>query len=288
MLYERPLRVLILAAEIVPFAKVGGLADVVGALPKALQALGHDVRLAMPRYRQVDPERFQLSNAIDALPVGMGSFQVPVSVRQGSIGDDIPVYLIDAPRYFDRENIYGYTDDGERFILFCRAALDTMRVLDWSPDIIHCNDWHTGIVPNWMHSVYRSDPFYADSATVYTIHNLAYQGIFGYRILEVAGVVAQGFLYPQITELAHVVDIMGRGILFADAITTVSERYAQEILTPGFGEKLDHLLRSRRDRLFGILNGIDYQEMNPATDHYIATNYDANSLDKRAENKHSL
>jgi starch synthase len=139
-----------------------------------------------------------------------------------------------------------------------------------------------------MHTLYRNDPFYADSATVYTIHNLAYQGIFGYRILEVAGVADHGFLYPQITELANVVDIMGRGILFADAITTVSERYAQEILTPSFGEKLDHLLRSRRDCLFGILNGIDYQEMNPATDRYISTPFDINSLDKRAENKRAL
>src|SRR2546421_8614384 len=139
-----------------------------------------------------------------------------------------------------------------------------------------------------MHTVYHGDPFYAQTATVYTIHNLAYQGIFGYRSLEVAGVATGGFLYPQITELAHVVDIMGRGILFADAITTVSERYAQEILTPTFGEKLDHLLRSRRDHLFGILNGIDYQEMNPATNRYIVANYDANSLDKRAENKRAL
>jgi starch synthase len=196
--------------------------------------------------------------------------------------------MIDAPRYFDRENIYGYLDDGERFILFCRAAVETMRQLDWSPDIIHCNDWQTGIVPNWMHTVYRDDPFYADTATVYTIHNLAYQGIFGYRILEVAGVAAGGFLYPQIVELANVVDIMGRGILFADAITTVSERYAQEILTPTFGEKLDPLLRSRRDRLFGILNGIDYQEMNPVTDRYIRSQFDAHSLDKRAANKQAL
>src|SRR5438874_5051126 len=177
MYYERPLRILILAAEIVPFAKVGGLADVTGALPKALQALGHDVRLAMPRYRQVDPERFHLSNVIDALSVGMGSFQVQVSVHQGAIGDDVPVYLIDAPRYFERENIYGYTDDGERFILFCRAALEAMRTMQWSPDIVHCNDWHTGIVPNWMHTIYQNDPFFAQTTTVYTIHNLAYQGI---------------------------------------------------------------------------------------------------------------
>src|SRR5205085_931410 len=194
MQYKEPLKILILAAEIVPFAKVGGLADVVGALPKSLQALGHDVRLAMPRYGQIDPARFDLQTVLDAVTVNMSNFRVQVSVRQGKIGNETPVYMIDAPRYFERENIYGYTDDGE-------------------------------------------------------------------RILEVAGVAAQGFLYPQIPELANVVDIMGRGILFADAITTVSERYAQEILTPTFGEKLDHLLRSRRDRLFGILNGLDYQEM---------------------------
>jgi len=285
---ENPLNVLMLAAEIVPFVKVGGLADVVGALPKALHALGHDVRLVMPRYKQIDPERFHLTTVLEDVPISMGSYHVKVSVCQGTIGDDISVYLIDAPRYFERENIYGYTDDGERFILFCRAALEVMRVLDWSPDIVHCNDWHTGIVPNWMHTLYKDDPFFAHAATVYTIHNLAYQGIFGNRILEVAGVAAQGFVYPQIPELANVVDIMGRGIFFSDAITTVSERYAQEILTPEFGERLDHMLRTRRERLFGILNGIDYQQLNPATDHYIHSHFDIHTLDARAENKSVL
>ncbi len=285
---ERPLKVLILAAEIVPFAKVGGLADVVGALPKALQALGHDVRLVMPRYRQVDPNRFHLQPILEAVPVSMGNYQVQVSVCRGEIGDHIPVYMIDVPRYFDRENIYGYTDDGERFILLCRAALETVQALNWSPDVVHCNDWHTGIVPNWMQTIYRDNAFFANTASVYTIHNLAYHGIFGYRLLEVAGVAANGFLYPQIAEFGNVVDIMGRGILFADTVTTVSERYAQEILTPTFGEKLDHLLRSRRDRLFGILNGIDYQEINPATDGYIHTQFDAQSLEQRIENKVAL
>ena len=285
---EQPLKVLMLAAEIVPFAKVGGLADVAGALPKALQKLGVDIRLIMPRYRQVDPQRFHLTTVLDCISVSMGKFQVEVSVLQGEIGNHIPVYMIDAPRFFDRENIYGYNDDGERFVLFCRAALEVVRALNWSPDIIHCNDWHTGIVPNWMNTLYRDDPFFSHTATLYTIHNLAYQGIFGYRLLEVAGVAAMGFVYPQIAELAHVVDVMGRGILFADVVTTVSERYAQEILTPTFGEKLDHLLRSRRDRVFGILNGIDYQEIDPATDPHIHTQFDINSLDKRDENKVAL
>src|SRR3981081_2940121 len=165
MQYKQPLKILILAAEIVPFTKVGGLADVVGALPKALQALGHDVRLTMPRYRQVDLERFQLKTVLEAVSVKMGSFQVQVSVCEVMIGDHIPVYMIDAPRYFDRENIYGYTDDGERFILFCRAAIEAIRALNWSPDIVHCNDWHTGIVPNWMNTLYRDDPFFANTAT---------------------------------------------------------------------------------------------------------------------------
>ena len=285
---EQPLRVLMLAAEIVPFAKVGGLADVAGALPKALQKLGVDIRLVMPRYRQVDPQRFHLTTVLDCISVDMGKFQVEVSVLQGEIGDHVPVYMIDTPRFFDRENIYGYNDDGERFVLFCRAALEAMRALNWPPDIIHCNDWHTGIVPNWMNTIYRDDPFFSHTATLYTIHNLAYQGIFGYRLLEVAGVAAMGFVYPQIAELAHVVDIMGRGILFADVVTTVSERYAQEILTPTFGEKLDHILRSRRDRVFGILNGIDYQEIDPTTDPHIHTRFDINSLDKRDENKVAL
>src|SRR5438128_4473024 len=124
---ERPLKILIISAEMVPFVKVGGLADVVGALPKSLQALGHDIRLAMPRYGQVDPVRFDLHTALDAVTVNMSNFQVQVSVRQAAIGDAIPVYMIDAPRYFERENIYGYTDDGERFILFCRGALEAMR-----------------------------------------------------------------------------------------------------------------------------------------------------------------
>src|SRR2546421_7064156 len=156
----QPLKVLILAAEIVPFVKVGGLADVVGALPKALQALGHDVRLVMPRYKQVDPERFHLNTIAERVPVSMGKFQVDIDVCQGEIGDHIPVYMIDAPRFFDRENIYGYTDDGERFILFCRAALEAIRALNWAPDIVHCNDWHTGIVPNWMHTLYKDDPLF--------------------------------------------------------------------------------------------------------------------------------
>ncbi len=286
---ERPLRILFLSAEVVPFAKTGGLADVAGSLPKALKDLGHDVRVCMPRYGRVDPARFGLERALEPFAVSMDATSEPVSVLVGYIGRGVPVYLIDNERYFAREGIYGYPDDGERFILFCRAAMEMLKHLGWQPDVLHCNDWHTGIIPNWLHTIYRDDPFFANTATLYTIHNLQYQGIFGQRILEIAGIDEYGFIHhPGMGELENVVDLMARGILFADVISTVSEKYAREILSPEYGERLDPLLRDRRDHLFGVLNGVDYEVFDPATDKYVARNFDVDSLDRRVENKLAL
>ncbi len=285
------LKVLMLSAEMVPFAKTGGLADVAGALPKALKALGVDVRACIPRYGRIDPIRFGLQPVVGPFDVPMERSHEEVSIVGTTIGDDIPVYLVDNDKYFNREGIYGYYDDGERFILFCRAALEMLRHLGWQPDIIHCNDWHTALVPNWLKTIYQDDPFFKGMGTVYTIHNLQYQGVFGQRILEIAGIDSYGFLYhPQIGELANYVDFMARGIHFADIVNLVSERYAEEVLTPEYGEKLDPLLRdkAREGRLFGILNGIDYEEFDPANDRYIARNFDVATLDQRAENKAAL
>jgi starch synthase len=286
------MKILILSSEMVPFAKTGGLADVVGALPKALRALGHDVRVAIPRYARIDASRFGMKPELAPFPVALDTATETVSVEKTTVGSgdlEVPVYFVANEKYFGREGVYGYPDDGERFVLFCRGAIEMLKRLDWQPDVVHCNDWHTGIVPNWLKTIYRDDPFFANMATVYTIHNLQYQGVFGRRILEVAGIESHGFLYhPQIGELANVVDFMARGIHFADIINTVSERYAQEILTPEYGEKLDPLLRDRKDRLYGILNGLDYEETNPATDTYIARQFDVTSLDARAENKAAL
>lgn len=283
------LKVLFLSAEMVPFAKTGGLADVTGALPKALAQIGADVRVVLPRYGRIDPERFQMTEALPAFQVPMDDTPEPVTILKTDAVPGVPVYFVNSDTYFNREGIYGYPDDGERFILYCRAALEMLRQLNWKPDILHCNDWHTGIVPNWLKTMYKNDPFFADTATVYTIHNLQYQGLFGWRILEVAGIEEYGFLlHPQIGELADVVDLMARGIHFSDVVSTVSERYAQEILTPEFGEKLDPLLRDRGDHLVGILNGVDFDEINPATDRYIAQNFDSEHLDARVANKLAL
>jgi starch synthase len=289
MTKTRPLKVLFLSAEVVPFAKTGGLAEVAGSLPKAIHALGHDIRVAMPRYGRIDPAKFALKAALPAFPVPMDKHMEEAAVLQGVIGHDVPVYMIENAKYYDRDGIYMYPDDAERFVFFCRSALEMLSRLGWCPDIIHCNDWHTAIVPNWLKTIYRDNPLFAHTATVYTIHNLAYQGIFGHRVLEIAGIAEHGFMYhPEMVDLAEVVDLMARGIFFADVINTVSERYAQEILTPEFGEKLDPLLRERRDRLFGIVNGVDYEVMDPATDKYIAQNYDVARLEKRVVNKTDL
>ncbi len=283
------MKILVLSSEAVPFAKVGGLADVAGSLPLALHDLGHDVRLVMPRYARVGPERFGLTTTITDLQVPLDGGVESAQIMETRLAGKVPTYFVDSPPNFGREGIYGYQDDGERFIFFCRAALEMLRRLDWQPDVLHCHDWHTGIVPNWLKTVYRDDPFFAKSATLFTIHSLQYQGIFGFRVLQVAGLAEAGFIYhPQIAELNQVVDLLARGILFADAINTVSERYAQEILTSEFGEKLDPILRERRERVFGILNGIDQQVFDPATDDSIAARFDVQTLARRAENKAAL
>jgi starch synthase len=182
-----------------------------------------------------------------------------------------------------------YPDDAERFIFYGRAILEALKHLEWQPDVIHCHDWHTALVPNWLKTIYENDPFFEKTVTIYTIHNLAYQGIFGYRVLEIAGIDAWGFQYhAELTDLNEVVDMMARGIYWADLVSTVSETYAREILTPEYGEQLDPLLRDRRDRLFGIRNGIDYETANPATDPNIAANFDATTLELRRKNKLAL
>jgi starch synthase len=284
------LKILYLAAEVVPFVKTGGLADVAGALPKAIRSLDHDIRVVMPRYGRIEPNRFGLTSVVRSLDVRMDERVEQAAILGSRIGigeAETPIYFVDNARYFDRQGIYMYPDDAERFVFFARAALESCRTLDWQPDVIHCNEWHTALVPNWLRTIYKDDPFFAGTATVYTAHNLEYQGIFGYRILEIAGLADLGFIaHPDVApDLNYVVDLVARGLLFADMINTVSETHATEILTPEYGHGLDPILRERRDRLFGILNGIDTEVYDPATDPLIAVQFSANSLEKRVENK---
>jgi len=286
---SQPLKILLLAAEVVPFVKTGGLADVTGSLPPAVRALGHDIRVAMPRYGRIDPRRFNLTLLPETFVVPMDNRMEPGQLRESRLAHDVPIYFVENARYFDREGLYMYPDDAERFIFFCRGALEGVRQLGWQPDVIHCHDWQTALVPNWLKTIYARDPFFARTASVYTIHSLAFRGIFGRRVLEIAGIAEYEFTAsPDGARDGQVVDFMARGITYADVINTVSPTYAREILTPEFGEKLDGLLRQRQDRLFGILNGLDVEAYNPATDPHIARHYTAETLEQRAENKAAL
>jgi starch synthase len=285
---RQPLKILLVAAEVAPFAKVGGLADVAGALPKALKAMGHDVRVVMPRYGSIDVEKHGLRRIVSNLGVPLAHQPVNADVLEGRIGADVPIYFIENQQFFGRDGMYGFWDDDARFIYFSRAALEMLRPLDFQPDVIHVNDWHTAVIPNMLARLYASDPFYAEIATVLTIHNLAFQGVFGYGALNLADLEQWGLIKPGMPGLDDIVNLLGRGLYFSDVVNTVSNRYAQEILTPEYGEKMEPLLNVFRGKLHGIINGIDYEVFNPSTDASIVTPYDIGSIDKKVENKLAL
>lgn len=284
-------RVLILTTELSPFAKMGEVADVIGNLARDLARLGHDVRVAMPRYEQIDAQVLGLEPLMEPLTVPMDHRQEMVQVYAATLDERVPVYFFGNARYFGREAMDSYGQDAERFIFFCRAAIELVKgeALGWRPDVVHCHDWQTAIVPNWLNTLFIHDPELRDIATVFTVHRLSQQGIFGYRVLQVAGLDAYGFIYhPAVADLADVVHLLGRGVFFADMVTTVSEGYAKEIQTSAYGDRMDALFRERREDLVGILNGIDVDAFDPRTDSHLVANYGPDTLDRRALNKAAL
>jgi starch synthase len=283
---DERLKVLFLAAEAVPFAKVGGLADVAGALPKALRALGHDVRLMIPRYGSIRSDRFHFEKVGKPFPVPTGPNEECVHLVRTETEDGVPVYLVWDEKFFSpRERVYGFDDDPQRFAFFGRAAISALPLLGWMPDVVHANDWHTAVVPTWLAYEGRYLREYRHLASLFTIHNLAYQGISGRLILTFA---QMEYVRHLEVEPPGQVNWMAQGIANADLINTVSQQYAQDILETEAGAGLAPLLRQRRDRLFGVLNGIDYDLWNPATDPRLPQRFDLSSLNMRAVNKAAL
>jgi starch synthase len=264
-----PLRVLFAVAEAYPFVKVGGLADVGSALPKALARRGHDIRLVLPGYSCVGEGRWTKSVRIPH----RGTDELVHIKSHGSLRGGVDVYSVDSEPYFGREKIYDYDDDDARFTLFSKAVAAFAADPDWVPDVIHTSEWHLGLVPQYV----RQGPHrsaLARTATVFTIHNMVYQGPVSHDAELLVG-LTDGFDGS----------LLARGIAFADAVNTVSHHYMEEILTPEYGASLDELLRSRRDRLTGILNGVDYEEFDPATDTQIVARYGPYSLERKKLNK---
>jgi starch synthase len=284
---NQPLKILFLAAEATPYIKVGGLADVAGSLPQVLRALGHDVRLALPRYMTIDGARagLRVSGTPFGVPVGPDTKLTEVLEAEAA---GVPAYFVWDEYYFGRDRVYGYDDDAQRFVFFGRAILKFIKQLGWQPDVIHANDWHTAFVPTWLATAGQADQFFAPVASAFTIHNVAYHGTTGNTILRFGGL--DGHVKHLEVEPPGAINWMARGIYHADVINAVSKRYAQEIQTPEYGAGMDGLLKARNadKRVYGIINGIDYDVFDPATDPALAQHFDVNSLDARALNKSAL
>jgi starch synthase len=289
---EKPLRVLFATPEAVPFAKTGGLADVAGVLPKYLQPLGCNLKLIMPYYRMVKNRGLPIRSIGEELEVTIGGETLKVDLYQADLDQEIPIYFIGREEFYDREYLYGtpkgdYFDNAERFIFFSKAALLLCRHLGFSPDIIHHHEWQTGLIPAYLRSIYREDPLFSHTATVFTIHNIAYQGLFKKEKFWLTD-LPQEMYNPEGIEFWERINLMKAGIVFADVINTVSQRYSEEIQTPEFGYGLEGILRKRKEDLYGILNGVDYKEWNPSQDPHLVAPYDLKDLSKKRACKKDL
>ena len=281
------MRILLAASEAAPFAKTGGLADVMEGLPRALAAMGHEVAVVLPRYRGIGVKRVAISSL--TIPVGP-SVHFP-TIHEGEKLHGVNYFFVDASEYFDRGGLYGdggwgYGDNAERYTLFARAVIEVAKQV-WHPDVIHTHDWQGALVPVFLRGVYGYDPAFARVPVVFTVHNIAYQGRFGHDVLWRTGLPG-GLFNVNALEFWGDVSFLKGGLLFADYVTTVSRKYAEEIQTAEYGNGLDAVIRARSSRLVGILNGADYTTWNPETDRWIAAHYSAKNLAGKAECKRDL
>lgn len=280
------MKVLFAASEAAPFIKTGGLGDVVGSLPKALKKMGVDVRVILPKYEEISGEYTLRMEYI-------GHFYTTVGWRNQYAGvfriieEEIPYYFVDNEYYYKRKGIYGHFDEAERFVFFARSVLDSLPYVDFQPDIIHCHDWQSALLPVFLNDQYKINPFYSGIKTILTIHNLKYQGRYGKDILEDVVGLDQGYGENHAIEYYDDINFMKAGLYYSDVITTVSPTYASEIQLPYYGEGLDGVLRGNQYKLKGILNGIDYDIFNPKIDEHLYVNYHR-SMKKKSENKVKL
>jgi starch synthase len=279
------MRILLASSEIWPFAKTGGLADVAGALPKALAKLGIEVRVIMPKYKDIEERGF---------PIVYKNHRVSCSISQTSVSaeivesqyDGIKVYLVEKDEYYYRDFLYAtqdgdYLDNAERFIFFSKSILEAIKATGYVPDVLHCNDWQTSLAPVFLKTAYQTDPLLSSISTLLTIHNLGYQGMFWHLDWHLLNLGWEYFT-PDCLEFYGKLNFLKGGIVFSDLVNTVSKKYSEEIQTPEFGCGLDGILRTRKNDVYGIVNGIDYEEWSPESDKYLPGNYSlANLAEKR-------
>lgn len=281
------MNILFVASEGVPFAKTGGLADVIGSLPKELIKLGLDVRVILPKYGSIAAEHSDNMTLIKELTVPVGEKEQYFGLQKLEY-EGVTFYFIDNDYYFNRPYLYGFWDEAERYTFFSKATLEAIPYLDFTPSIIHCHDWHTGIISLFLKTHYQDNPLYQKIKTVFTIHNLLYQGVFPEEILGSLLGLDESYFTADRLEYYGQVSFLKAGLVFSDTLTTVSQTYAEEIQTPFYGERMDGLLKYRNNDLSGILNGIDYDVYNPKTDPQICTRYTWRSWQRKQDNKEKL
>ena len=285
---ETPGRIVFVASEGVPFSKTGGLADVVGALPKALAANRHPITVILPRYRTTPAARVSLRNLTLPLQGGLKY----ADIQEAEKKDGVRHLLVDCPEYFDRSGLYqmegvDYPDNAERFAAFCLASIEAMKRQPLAPDVIHCHDWQTALVPIYLRTLYTGDRFFHNTSVLLTIHNLGYQGIFPPEVLSRISLRPEMFTVDGL-EYFGKVNLLKGGILYSNAITTVSKKYSREIQTSEFGFGLEGVLAGRGERIHGILNGVDYEEWSPGADRFIAAHYTPQDLTGKQKCKRDL
>lgn len=277
------MNILYCSSESYPFIKTGGLADVAGSLPLELKAMGEDIRVVLPLYGQIPNEYREKMEYV-------GYYYVDIGMRHDYVGimklvhERVTFYFLDNEFYFKRHNVYGEMDDGERFLFFSKAVTILPKVINFKPDVIHTNDWHTAMVNVYVKDFARGDDYYKSIKTMFTIHNLKYQGVFNSDILDFAGLSPEYF-NDEALKYYDCVNFMKGGIVFSDILTTVSNTYSNEIQHAYFGEGLDGIIRKYSYKLYGIVNGLDYNTWNPLTDKFLVKNYDIDSIDDKPLNK---
>jgi starch synthase len=289
---SKKLKILFVGSEAAPFVKVGGLGEVLHALPKALNEIGHDARVFIPKFGIIDQEKFAMDSVVDQLLVPDPDLEnIICNVKSYTSDEGAITYFLENEEYYEkRGSVYGYDDDAARWALLARGAIEFARHSEgWKPDIIVGNDWQGGLIPNYMKCRYKDDPVISTIASVFIIHNIHYQGTFDYRHISELDYDDGQSEIPSIADPRLLkLNFVRRGIRYADVINTVSPNYAREITTPEYGEMLDTLLQERRSRLFGILNGINYDAYNPETNPYVEYKYNIKNVSERLKNKKIL
>ncbi|PIU42441.1 MAG: glycogen synthase GlgA [Candidatus Omnitrophica bacterium CG07_land_8_20_14_0_80_42_15] len=285
------LKIVLVSSEVAPFAKTGGLADVAGSLPLALKGLGCDIKVFLPYYRQAKKQDFGIKLFKKNIITKVGSEDINFSLYHCE-KENVDFYFIEKDDYYDRDFLYGtstsdYPDNAMRFAFFASAVLSSIVAMNFKPDVIHCNDWQTALIPFDLRNRLQNVKVFKNTHTLFTIHNLAYQGLFARDVAYQLG-IGDEFFTPDTLEFYGKLSFMKSGILYSDAVSTVSRGYSHEILTPEFGCGLDGLLNIRRNDLYGIVNGVNYSDWDPKIDKNIKANYDETNLGDKAKCKKDL